>query len=74
MRSDARIAPLPGILISLAALLRHLNLNLQFIVLVSPTGDTLMRTSTLKDVAEGTAQAGVDRVGGGDAGLDFDGG
>jgi len=40
---------------------------------VSPTYDTLMRTSTLKDVAEGTAQAGVDRVGGGDAGLDFDG-
>ncbi|HYV78362.1 MAG TPA: hypothetical protein VE979_09560 [Streptosporangiaceae bacterium] len=32
-----------------------------------------MRTSTLKDVAEGAAQAGVDWVGGGDVGLDFDG-
>jgi hypothetical protein len=31
-----------------------------------------MRTSTLKDVAKGTARGGVDRVGGGDAGLDFD--
>jgi hypothetical protein len=27
-----------------------------------------MRTSTLKDVAEGTARAGVDWVGGGDIG------
>jgi hypothetical protein len=32
-----------------------------------------MRTSTLKDVAEGTAQAGVGRVGRGDVGLEFDG-
>lgn len=52
------------------------NLDLQFIVLVSPTCDTLMRTSTLMDVAEGAAQAGVHWTGGGDvggSGPDFDG-
>jgi hypothetical protein len=52
------------------------DLNLQFIVLVFQTCDTLVCTCTPVDVVEGVAQVGGQWIGGGDgvgSGLDFDG-